>query len=63
MAFVDQLGKSDQNRPKNVLDPAGAGDIQTALGRVSQAVSFGKTSVSAGAATFMSDSQKALARA
>jgi multiple sugar transport system substrate-binding protein len=63
MAFVDQLVKSDQNRPKNVLDPAGAGDIQTALGRVSQSVSFGKTSISAGATTFMSDSQKALARA
>jgi multiple sugar transport system substrate-binding protein len=62
LAYVDQMAHSDQNRPKSVLDPAGAGDVQTALGRAAQAVSFGKVSVMAGANAFYSDSQKALTR-
>jgi multiple sugar transport system substrate-binding protein len=61
LAYVNAVASSNQNRPKTVLDPPGAGQIQTALSRVSQAVAFGKTSVSAGAATFYSNSQKALA--
>lgn len=63
LTFTDQVSHSNQIRPKTVLDPAGAGDIQTALGRIAQSVSFGKLSATAGAASFMSDSQKALARA
>ena len=62
LAYVDQVARSNQNRPKSVLDPAGAGDVQTALGRAAQAISFGKVSVTAGANAFYSDSQKALTR-
>jgi multiple sugar transport system substrate-binding protein len=61
LAYVNAVANSNQNRPKTILDPPGAGQVQNILSRVAQAVAFGKTSVSAGAATFYSDAQKALA--
>ncbi|GHO46221.1 ABC transporter substrate-binding protein [Ktedonospora formicarum] len=63
MTFFDRMAQGSRVKGKQVLDPPGAGDVQTALTRDSQAVSFGKTSISAGAKSFLSDAQKAIAQA
>jgi multiple sugar transport system substrate-binding protein len=60
--YADAVANSGQSRPRTILDPAGAGKIQTALGNAAQAVSFGKLSVTAGASSFYQDSLKALAQ-
>lgn len=63
MSLFDRMEKGNRVKAKLVLDPPGAGDVQTALTRDSQAVSFGKTSITEGAKTFVEDAKKAIAQA
>lgn len=55
------VASSGQTSTKTVLDPPGAGKIITALSNVAQQVSFGKLSATAGAQSFIQQSQQALA--
>ena len=61
MAFTSLTANGSLTSPKNVLDPSGAGKIQTNLISAAQAVSFGKQSVMQGAAAFVQQSQQVLA--
>ncbi len=58
-AFMTQVANSGETRPKEVLDPPGAGQIATVLLQVSQDIGLGKVSVSAGAKEFYAGAQKA----
>jgi multiple sugar transport system substrate-binding protein len=60
MAYMNVVSKSQNTRPKEVLDPPGAGQIADILRRVSQAVGFGKLSVQEGAKNFFADAKKAI---
>jgi multiple sugar transport system substrate-binding protein len=60
--YVDTISKGTDSRPKQVLDPAGAGAVEQALIRISQAVGFGKSTVAGGASDFYTQAQKALAQ-
>jgi multiple sugar transport system substrate-binding protein len=48
------------NRPKTVLDPAGAGEVQKAMARNALSIPLSKVSSSAAADKFMSEAAKAL---
>lgn len=61
LAYVNLVGSGNQTSPKLVLDPSGAGKVQTNFGTVAQQVSFGKLSASAGAQAFVQQSQQTLA--
>jgi len=63
LAYADLVASSGQSSPRTVLDPAGAGKILTDLGTISQAVGFGKTSITAAATTFYQNAQKTLSQA
>lgn len=60
VSYIDAVTKSGNARPKQVLDPAGAGAVEQALIRAAQAVGFGRASAANGAKTFYADAQKAL---
>jgi multiple sugar transport system substrate-binding protein len=62
LAFQEQIASSGNTRPKTILDPAGAGKLQTALQNASQAIGFGKQSVADGAKTFFQQATQALAK-
>lgn len=61
LAFTALVTGSGQATPKTVLDPSGASQIIKDLSTVSQQVSFGKLSATAGAQAFVQQAQKALA--
>jgi multiple sugar transport system substrate-binding protein len=61
LAYVNLVASSGQTSPKKVLDPAGAGKVQTALSKVAQQVSFGQLSATAGAQSLVQQAQAALA--
>jgi multiple sugar transport system substrate-binding protein len=61
LAYQSLVSSNSQSRPKTVLDPAGAGKIQTALGKVSQSVAFGKQSANDGANSLYQQALAALA--
>lgn len=56
-------GTSGLASPKKVLDPAGAGAVETAFINAAFAVAFGQQTADAGADAFMKDAQTALAQA
>lgn len=58
ITFFNQY--SSKTTAKTVLDPAGAGDVGTALSNATQSVALGKSSVSDAADKFWSEAQKAL---
>lgn len=60
LTYTAAVTSSGQSTPRTVLDPAGAGKIQTALTKVAQAVSFGQQSISDAANSFYQQSQKAV---
>ncbi|MBE3560647.1 MAG: extracellular solute-binding protein [Ktedonobacteraceae bacterium] len=60
MDYFERVGKSNFTRPKLVLDPAGAGEVEKALLRNAQNVGFGKVSIADGAKAFYADAQKAI---
>ena len=62
LSYVNSVTQSGNARPKEVLDPAGAGAIEQSLMRTAQAVGFGKTSIADGAKSFYADAQKALSQ-
>lgn len=61
LTYQSLVASSGQSTPKNVLDPAGAGKVQTALGNAAQAVAFGKQSPTDGANTMYQNALAALA--
>jgi multiple sugar transport system substrate-binding protein len=61
LAYASQVASSGQVTTKTVLDPPGASKIITALTNVAQQVGFGKLSATAGAQSFVQQSQQALA--
>jgi multiple sugar transport system substrate-binding protein len=58
--FYDGFATGTRIRAKKVLDPAGAGDVGTALLNSSQEVGFGRSSVADQASKFMEAANKAL---
>jgi multiple sugar transport system substrate-binding protein len=60
LAYAALVASSGQTSPRTVLDPPGAGAVSTALSNVSQAVAFGKQSISAGAQSFYQQAVKAV---
>ncbi len=60
LAFADLVASSGQSRPKTILDPPGAGKLNSLLLKVSQSVGFGKQSSKDGATTLQQQLQAAL---
>lgn len=60
LAYASLVAGSGTTSPRTVLDPAGAGKVSTALSNVSQAIGFGKQSITAGANTFYQEAVKAV---
>jgi multiple sugar transport system substrate-binding protein len=60
LAYANLVASNGSTSPRTVLDPPGAGKVSTALTNVSQAVAFGKQSITAGANTFYQDAVKAI---
>ena len=60
MAYISLVSNSGLTRPREVLDPPGAGDVANALRKASQDIGFGRISVSDGAKEFYVAAQKAL---
>jgi multiple sugar transport system substrate-binding protein len=60
MSYADLVASSGTASPRTVLDPAGAGQVSTELSNISQAVGFGKQSITAGAQTFYQNAVKAI---
>jgi len=58
--YINMVSKSGQSRPKQVLDPAGAGAVEQAFIRTGQSVGFGKQTTTNGATSFYADAQKAV---
>jgi multiple sugar transport system substrate-binding protein len=60
LAYASLVANSGTTSPRTVLDPSGAGAVSTALSKVSQAVAFGKQSITDGANSFYQQAVKAV---
>jgi multiple sugar transport system substrate-binding protein len=58
VSYFDSLSKN--TRPKTVLDPPGAGDVQTALTNAWQSIALSGVSVASATGKFMEDAERAL---
>lgn len=63
LTYASLVSGNGSTSPRTVLDPAGAGKFSTALMKVSQAVAFGKQSITAGASDLYQQAVKAIAPA
>lgn len=59
--YINLVSSSTLTRPKEVLDPPGAGQVANLLRKVSQDIGLGSLSISDGAKEFYTGAQKALA--
>ena len=60
MAYINLVSNSGITRPREVLDPPGAGQVAILLRKVAHDIGFGKVSVSDGAKEFYTSALKAL---
>ena len=60
MTYINLVSESGLTRPKEVLDPPGAGTVATTLKTVSQDIGLGRISVSGGAKELYTSAQKAV---
>jgi multiple sugar transport system substrate-binding protein len=60
LTYAALVETNKQVRALTILPPAGSGDVENALTKVSQSVSFGQLSASAGAQSFYSQATKAI---
>jgi multiple sugar transport system substrate-binding protein len=62
LSYMEVVEQNKQVRSLTILPPAGSGDVEDALQKVSQSVSFGQLSVSAGAQSFFQKATQALTK-
>ncbi len=63
VTYINLVAANGLATPKKVLDPSGAGAVETALINAAFAVAFGQKTPDTGADQFMSDAQTALSQA